>query len=116
LRRHARILPRAERERTIFRVDIDLPLAGTPAIECRTGGPNGDHTLVFTFLKTLTKRLLLVERWALSACSRKPSELSVGRFLPVYLVPRFCRSQFSSDGPDPTSAIGSGKPPLSVPR
>jgi hypothetical protein len=54
LRRHPRILPRAERERTIFCIDIDLPLAATPAIECRTGGANGDHTLVFTFLKTLT--------------------------------------------------------------
>jgi hypothetical protein len=34
--------------------DLDLPLTGTPGIECRSGGPNGDHTLVFTFLNTLS--------------------------------------------------------------
>ena len=33
---------------------IDLPLAAAPAIECRSGGANGDHTLVFTFGETLT--------------------------------------------------------------
>ncbi|MEP6602639.1 MAG: dockerin type I domain-containing protein, partial [Spartobacteria bacterium] len=34
--------------------DVDLPLTGPPGIECRTGGPNGDHTLVFTFPKLVT--------------------------------------------------------------
>jgi hypothetical protein len=29
--------------------DIDLPLTGSPGIECRTGGPNGNYTVVFTF-------------------------------------------------------------------
>ena len=29
--------------------DIDLPLAGASGVECRTGGPNGDHQIVFTF-------------------------------------------------------------------
>lgn len=29
--------------------DINLPLSGNPGVECRTGGANGDHTLVFTF-------------------------------------------------------------------
>ncbi len=33
--------------------DVDLPLAGDPGIECRTGGANGDHTLVFTFAEGL---------------------------------------------------------------
>ena len=33
---------------------IDLPLTGPPGVECRTGGTNGDHTLVFTFAHTLT--------------------------------------------------------------
>jgi hypothetical protein len=29
--------------------DIDLPLTGNPGIECRSGGPNGDHDVVFAF-------------------------------------------------------------------
>lgn len=30
--------------------DIDLPLSGSPGVECRTGQPtSGDHTLIFTF-------------------------------------------------------------------
>jgi hypothetical protein len=34
--------------------DIDLFLTGNPGIECRSGGPNGDYSLVFTFANTLT--------------------------------------------------------------
>jgi hypothetical protein len=34
--------------------DINLPLSGNPGIECRSGGANGDYTLVFTFANTLT--------------------------------------------------------------
>ena len=34
--------------------DIDLPLAGTPGIECRSGGATGDYTLVFNFANPLT--------------------------------------------------------------
>jgi hypothetical protein len=34
--------------------DIALPLAGNSGIECRTGGANGDHTLVFSFVNTLS--------------------------------------------------------------
>ncbi|MEP6699273.1 MAG: LamG-like jellyroll fold domain-containing protein [Verrucomicrobiota bacterium] len=33
--------------------DINMPLTGTPGVECRTGGANGDHTLVFTFSNSL---------------------------------------------------------------
>lgn len=29
--------------------DVDLPLTGGEGIECRTGGPNGDHKIVVTF-------------------------------------------------------------------
>jgi hypothetical protein len=29
--------------------DVDLPLTGPEGIECRTGGTNGDHTIVATF-------------------------------------------------------------------
>jgi plastocyanin len=28
--------------------DVNLPLSGTPGVECRTGGASGDHSLVFT--------------------------------------------------------------------
>jgi hypothetical protein len=34
--------------------DIDLPITGNPGIECRSGGLNGDYTLVFTFVNALT--------------------------------------------------------------
>jgi hypothetical protein len=34
--------------------DIDLPLAGGPGIECRSGRANGDYTIVFTFANFLT--------------------------------------------------------------
>jgi hypothetical protein len=34
--------------------DIDLPLSGTPGVESRNGGANGDYTIVFTFTNTLT--------------------------------------------------------------
>ena len=34
-------------------LDIDLPLHGT-GIECRSGGVNGDYTMIFTFSNTLT--------------------------------------------------------------
>jgi hypothetical protein len=29
--------------------DVDLPLTGQPGIECRTGGPSGNHTAIITF-------------------------------------------------------------------
>ncbi len=29
--------------------DLDLPLTGTPGTECRSGGANGDYTIVFKF-------------------------------------------------------------------
>jgi PQQ-like domain len=33
--------------------DVDLPLTGPRGHECRSGGTNGDYTMVFTFSKTL---------------------------------------------------------------
>lgn len=33
--------------------DVNLPLTGTPGVECRSGGPKGNHTLVFTFKSNL---------------------------------------------------------------
>jgi hypothetical protein len=35
-------------------IDLDLPLHGTPAIECRSGGATGDYTIVFFFTAPLT--------------------------------------------------------------
>ena len=29
--------------------DVPLPLSGAPGVECRSGGANGDHTVVFSF-------------------------------------------------------------------
>ncbi len=37
-----------------FMGDINLPLIGSPGIECRSGGPNNTYTLVFTFANPLT--------------------------------------------------------------
>jgi trimeric autotransporter adhesin len=34
--------------------DVDLPLTGSPGIECRSGGANGDYTMVFSFVNALT--------------------------------------------------------------
>jgi hypothetical protein len=34
--------------------DITLPVSGDPGIECRDGGANGDHQLVFTFPNPVT--------------------------------------------------------------
>ena len=34
--------------------DVDLPLTGNPGIECRSGGANGDYTMVFSFSNPLT--------------------------------------------------------------
>jgi uncharacterized repeat protein (TIGR03803 family) len=34
--------------------DVDLPTTGTPGIECRSGGANDGHTIIFTFANTLT--------------------------------------------------------------
>ena len=34
--------------------DLDLPLTGSPGIECRNGSPTGDHTVIYTFANNLT--------------------------------------------------------------
>lgn len=34
--------------------DINLPLAGAPGIECRSGGASNDHQVVFTFAGSVT--------------------------------------------------------------
>jgi hypothetical protein len=34
--------------------DVNLPLAGPHAIECRSGGTDGNHTIIFSFANTLT--------------------------------------------------------------
>src|SRR6185295_4758914 len=34
--------------------DVNLPLTGTPGIECRSGGAGGDHQVVITFANPVT--------------------------------------------------------------
>jgi hypothetical protein len=34
--------------------DVDLPLIGAPGVECRTGGPSGNHKVVVTFAHPVT--------------------------------------------------------------
>lgn len=34
--------------------DLTLPLSGVPAVECRSGGPDGSYSIVFIFAETLT--------------------------------------------------------------
>ena len=34
--------------------DIDLPVTGNPAVECRSGGVSGDYQIVFTFASAVT--------------------------------------------------------------
>jgi hypothetical protein len=34
--------------------DVDLPLTGSPGIECRTGGTNGNHTVIISFAQAVT--------------------------------------------------------------
>jgi hypothetical protein len=35
--------------------DVNLPLSGTPGVECRSAGPAGNYVLVFTFANPLTR-------------------------------------------------------------
>jgi hypothetical protein len=35
--------------------DLNLPLTGAPAVECRSAGASGDHTIVVTFNNTVTE-------------------------------------------------------------
>ncbi len=36
--------------------DVDLPVSGTPGMECRSGGATGDYTIVLTFLANVADR------------------------------------------------------------
>jgi hypothetical protein len=36
-------------------LDVSLPITGTPGVEPRTGGANGDHSLIFTFAQPLSR-------------------------------------------------------------
>ncbi len=46
--------------------DLNLPLSGAPAIEDRSGGGNGDHKLVFTFIDPLVS----VGNVAITGCAQ----------------------------------------------
>jgi hypothetical protein len=34
--------------------DVDLPVTGTAGVECRTGGPNGNHTVIISFANAVS--------------------------------------------------------------
>ena len=34
--------------------DVDLPVTGSAGIECRSGGPNGDHTVIISFANAVS--------------------------------------------------------------
>ena len=61
--------------------DTDLPLTGT-GIECRSGGANGDHTVVFTFANALTG----VGEATVSGGTGSVSESAIGSDAHQYVV------------------------------
>jgi hypothetical protein len=52
--------------------DVDLPETGPPGIECRSGSPNNDYTIVFTFQNNVT-----VQGAGLTAGSGTVNSLSI---------------------------------------
>jgi autotransporter-associated beta strand protein len=52
--------------------DINLPLAGTPGVECRSGGAGGNHTLVFTFTNNITSGSVIVATTGTASVSGTP--------------------------------------------
>ncbi len=52
--------------------DVDLPLTGTPGIECRSGGAGGDYTLIFTFVNNTTVTSASVSSGTGSVSSSSP--------------------------------------------
>jgi N-acetylneuraminic acid mutarotase len=55
--------------------DIDLPLTGNPAIECRTGGTSGNHEIVFTFatpVRNVTSASVILGNGATGSISGTP--------------------------------------------
>ena len=61
--------------------DINLPLTGSPGVECRSGGAGANHTLIFTFADVLTSANATVTRGTATVSSseigRDPRELIV---------------------------------------
>jgi hypothetical protein len=62
--------------------DVDLPLTGITGIECRSGGANGDYTLVFTFANPLTS----VASASVSSGTGSVSSSAIGSDAHQYLV------------------------------
>jgi len=62
--------------------DIDLPLTGTPGIECRSGGANGEYTIVFSFPNSLTS----VDGASVSSGTGMVSSSSIGSDPHQYVV------------------------------
>jgi hypothetical protein len=62
--------------------DIPLPLTGNPGIECRSGGANGDYTIIFTFANTLTS----VESATFSSGTGRVNDSFIGSDSRQYVV------------------------------
>jgi hypothetical protein len=52
--------------------DINLPLGGTPGVECRSGGAGGNHTLVFSFTNNITSGSVIVATTGTASLSGTP--------------------------------------------
>ena len=62
--------------------DVNMPLTGTPGIECRSGGSNGAFTIVFTFANPVTN----VAEAKVASGSGSVSGAAVGTDAHQYLV------------------------------
>jgi hypothetical protein len=57
--------------------DLPLPLTGTPGIECRTGGANGDHQLVASFAAPVTFTAVTTSCGSVTGTSTAGNEVTV---------------------------------------
>jgi hypothetical protein len=62
--------------------DVDLPLTGSPGIECRSGGANGDYTIVFIFANTLVS----VQRASVTSGTGTVRNSGIGNDAHQYIV------------------------------
>jgi PKD repeat protein len=61
---------------------VHLPLTGSPGIECRSGGPNGNYKMVFTFANPLSS----VDQATITAGAGSVSSAGIGTDTHQYIV------------------------------